>query len=863
MQLMERGATPLPPAILPCSLFIICVASCLSTLIGCNGSGPSITPTRDFSISVSPDPIMANGGSATFLVSTTSQNGFADSVTVGISGLPAGTTTSPAFPFRMSMSESQNVTLFVPASPGSFPLSVTGTSGSLTHSSQMTLTIKAAQDFDIRVSPAAITAVPGSSTSLTVEADGLSGFNSSVNVVISGLPSGAQPSPASPFSLGVGSSQKVSLSIPTTVTEGTYSVIVNGTSGQLAHSAVLALTVPTQDFGITLSPTAITANAGTSSAIFTAAITAENGFNSSVSVTLSGLPEGATTSPNSPFVVSTGNNQTVTLSVPTTAASGDYNVSATAASGSLTHSALLNLTVFGQASVTTWHYDNARTGANLSETTLTPSNVNSNTFGKLATFPVDGIVVGHPLYLPALDIPGQGVHNVVYVATMHDSVYAFDADNADPNPLWMTSLLNFSPPGATPVPASVKKETGIGWTEVGVISTPVIDPATGTLYLVAETYESGNVAHRLHALNVTTGQEKLGGPATIAATYTLNGITTTFADLYQINRPGLLLVNGHIYIAFGSNCCNDYSQGWVLSYNANTLGQEGAWTAEPGKTLASIWQKGAGISADSDGNVYAETGEGFYAEGTNLSISVVKLSQSVTTLALADWFTPYNRQFLSDMDRDLNDTPLILPDQPDPYPHELIAEGKEGTIYVLNRDNMGQFCSTCSASDTQIVQEIPQGAGKSSGSPVYWNNRVYFTGVASPVQAYTISNGTLVVPPLLQPIQISGGGHAILTANGSSNGILWFLNGKSLWALDAITLNTLYTSDQAANGRDTVPPLAHFATPIAADGKVFIGTQNSLVVYGPVSSLPGSTTHHLSARPQTHSRVERSPLLPD
>ena len=507
--------------------------------------------------------------------------------------------------------------------------------------------------------------------------------------------------------------------------------------------------------------------------------------------------------------------------------------------------------LLAQTSVTTWHYDNGRNGANIQESLLAPSNVNSSGFGKLFTKPVDGIVVGHPLYLPAVDIPGQGVHNIVYVATMHDSVYAFDADATDITPLWVTSILSFSPPGASPVPASVKRETGIGWTEVGVISTPVIDPATGTLYLVAETYENGNVAHRLHALDVTTGQEKFGGPATIAATYTLNGVTTTFADLYQINRPGLLLANRHIYIAFGSNCCNDYSQGWVLTYNATTLRQEGAWTAEPGKTLASIWQKGAGISADSSGNVYAETGEGFYAEGTNLSISVLKLSQSLTALALADWFTPYNRQYLSDMDRDFNDTPLILPDQPGPYPHELIAEGKEGSIYVLNRDNMGQFCSTCTAGDTQIVQEIPQGAGKNSGSPVYWNNRVYFTGQASPVQAYTISNGTLVVPPFLQPIQINGGGHAILTANGSSNGILWFINGKSLWALDAITLKTLYTSDQAANGRDTLPPLAHFATPIAADGKVFIGTQNSLAVYGLFNTLPDLTETSVTDPPAT------------
>jgi hypothetical protein len=312
----------------------------------------------------------------------------------------------------------------------------------------------------------------------------------------------------------------------------------------------------------------------------------------------------------------------------------------------------------------------------------------------------------------------------------------------------------------------------------------------------------------------------------------LNGITTTFKDFYELNRPALLLANGNIYIAFGSNCCNAYSQGWVFSYNAATLQQEGAYTAEPGKTLASIWQKGAGLSADSSGVIYAETAEGFYGPGANLSSSVVKLSQSGTTLSLSDWFTPYNQLYLTAHDLDLNDAVLILPDQPGPYPHEMIAEGKEGTMYLLNRDNMGQFCSTCTTADTQIVQEIPNGAGKESGTPVYWNNTVYFTGEFNPVQAYTVSNGALVTPPAAQSIKVGGGGHAIITANGNSNGVIWFISGKSLWAMDAITLKTLYTSDQNTSGTDTLPPLAHFATPIAADGRVFVGTQNSLVVYG-------------------------------
>ena len=501
-----------------------------------------------------------------------------------------------------------------------------------------------------------------------------------------------------------------------------------------------------------------------------------------------------------------------------------------------------------QTSVTTWHYDNQRTSANTTEFLLTPSNVNVQTFGKLFSQPVDGFIVGHALYLPGLTIPGKGTHDVVFVATMHDSVYAFDADTPGAAPLWKTSLLTYSPPGATSVPATVQKNGGVtGWVEVGIISTPVIDTLSGTLYLVAETYESGNVVHRLHALDVTTGQEKLGGPVTIAATYTLNGITSTFQGQFQINRPALLLANGHIYIAFGSNCCNAYSQGWVMSYNASTLRQEGTFDVEPGKTLASIWQKGAGLSADNDGNIYGETGEGFYSPGTNLSESVLKLSQVGTTLTLADWFTPFNYPYLSDTDLDMAEGVLILPDQPGPFPHEAIAVGKEGTIYVLNRDNMGHLCSACTTSDTQIVQELPDAVGYESGTPVYWNNTVYFTGTNRPVSAYGLSNGALTVSPVVQSNLIGSGAHALVTANGNSNGVLWYLGPGSLWALDAQTLHFLYSSSTAANGRDQIPAHAHFATPIAADGKVFVGTQNSLVVFGLLPALSTVAGNNQSA----------------
>jgi hypothetical protein len=823
------------PATLASAFAGVCISLWVVTLVGC-GSGSTPTPpppAKDFSIAVSPGTITADAESnSTFSVSIAGQNGFADPVAITLSGLPGGVTTSPASPFSIPVGSSQKLLLSIPAaiSAGSFTVTVSGTAAGFTHAGNLALTVHSMQDFGITLSPATITTNVGSNSTFAVTTTSQNGFSDSITVTLSGLPTGATTSPASPFSVAVGATQTVALSVPSTAPTGDFTLTATGTSTSLIRSASLALTVdPLKDFSIAALPPTVTVNAGGSSSAFAVSITGQNGFTDPVVVTLAGLPPGATTSPASPFSVAPGNSQTVTLSVPSTVFAGNFTLTASGTSAALAHSIELPLTVLGQLQVTTWHYDNARTSANTWETILTPSNVNSARFGKLFTQPVDGFVVGHPLYLPSVNLPGQGVHNVVYVATMHDSVYAFDADNANAAPLWMTSILSYSAAGATSVPSSVKRNTTTtGWTELGIVSTPVIDPVTGTLYLVAETYENLKVVHRLHALDVTTGFEKFGGPTTIAATYA----ATTFADLYEMNRPGLLLANGHIYIGFGSNCCNAYSQGWVLSYNAATLQQEGAYSAEPGKTLASIWQKGAGISADSSGNIYAETAEGFYAPGANLSSSVVKLSQIGTALTLADWFTPYNQQYLSAHDLDLNDAVLILPDQPGPYPHELIAEGKEGTMYLLNRDNMGQFCSSCTAGDTQIVQEIPLGAGKQSGTPVYWNNTVYFTGQASPVFAYALSNGALVVPPGVQSVKLDGGGHAIITANGNSNGIIWFMSGNAMWALDTSTLKTLYTSNQAANGRDTVPALPHFATPIAADGRIFIGTQNSLAVYG-------------------------------
>ena len=351
---------------------------------------------------------------------------------------------------------------------------------------------------------------------------------------------------------------------------------------------------------------------------------------------------------------------------------------------------LAGVTVGGaQVVVTTWHYDNARSGANSSETTLTPQNVNSKEFGKLFTQPVDGAVIGQALYLPGVTIPNAGVHNVVYVATMHDSVYAFDADTAtgkNAHPLWHRSFLK---DGTTPVPIALQKCGGVTlWTEVGIVSTPVIDPVAGTLYIVAKTYENSASVHRLHALDVATGREKTGSPIVITASYEFAGQNNIFQDAMQVNRPALLLENGYLYIAFGSNGCrNDKEQGWVVAYDASTLQPAGAFDVEPGESAAAIWQRGGGLSSDSEGYVYAATADGPFMAGTNFGQSVIKLSQSGSTLKLADWFTPFNEAYLDQWDLDMSEPVLVLPDQAGRHPHEAVAVGKRHDLHFEPRQN--------------------------------------------------------------------------------------------------------------------------------------------------------------------------------
>jgi hypothetical protein len=486
-----------------------------------------------------------------------------------------------------------------------------------------------------------------------------------------------------------------------------------------------------------------------------------------------------------------------------------------------------------QMPVTTWHYDNANGGANTNETILTPQNVNPTSFGKLFSQPVDGAIVGQALYLPGVTISGSA-HNVVYVATMNDSVYAFDADTntgANAMPLWHTSLLSKK---VLAMPIALQGCGGTsGWSQVGIVSTPVIDPVAGTIYLVAKTYENGkSFVHRLHALDVTTGLERSGSPVLISASYPYNGRSNLFVDKMQVNRPALRLDNGNLYIAFGSNGCRSgKEEGWVMSYNAATLQQAGAFDDEPASSAAAIWQRGGGLAIDSEGFIYGATADGPFTEGIDFGESIFKLSQGDGTLDLADWFTPWNETDLNSHDQDLSQPVLILPDQSGPYPHLAAEVGKEGTIYLLNRDGMGQFCSNCQSRDTQIPQEL-QGIAPYGGALVYWNNAIYTSANRSPITALPFINGTIGTTPLAHSKKVSGGHSPVISSNGSANGILWQLNGKDLCAFNATTLVELYKSVKAHNHQDALPKLPHFADIMVNNGKLYIGTYNSLFVYG-------------------------------
>jgi hypothetical protein len=522
----------------------------------------------------------------------------------------------------------------------------------------------------------------------------------------------------------------------------------------------------------------------------------------------------------------------------------------------------------GFAGVFTQHNDISRTGQNTNETALATAVVgNTTTFGKLFKQTVDGQVYAQPLYVPNVNIAGV-MHNVIYVATENDSVFAFDADSntgANANPLWKVTLLDTahgSGANAAPVNTGSSPDVRCGniANQIGITSTPVIDPSTNTMYVAAESKEgtTGNYVffQRLHALDITTGAEKSSAsPVVVTATVpgTADGSTTvTFNPLMHLSRPGLLLVNGTVYIAYSSNCDNTPYHGWVFSYNAASFAQTGIYITTPNGGLGGIWMSGDGIAGDSNGNVYIASGNGDFdtvnVPAVETGDTVFKLNQRGSLLPLVDYFTPYDQDSLDTGDVDVGSGGvLLLPNQSaGGHPHMLVQAGKLGTIYLIDRDQMTtsnqHYCANCN-SDPQIVQEVTQViSGGVWSMPAYWNNNIYYWGSGDSLTAFGLTNGLLsTLPTSTSKVSTTYPGSVpAVSANGTTNGIVWAIDPKNgsgtsaiLHAFDATNVSTeLYNTTMATGNRDQPGTGVKFSTPTIANGKVYIGTQTELDVYG-------------------------------
>jgi len=544
-----------------------------------------------------------------------------------------------------------------------------------------------------------------------------------------------------------------------------------------------------------------------------------------------------------------------TFSIPSTTTADDKAqilVKVSNAAGSIT-SGTVTLKVIpppvGTAMVLTYHNDIERTGQNLTETTLTPSNVNSTTFGKLASLAVDGLVDAEPLYVSNLMVAGA-LHNVVFVVTEHDSAYAFDAVTFAQ--LWKVSVL-----GVNETTSDQVHGCGQVAPEIGITSTPVIDLSAGphgTIFVVAMSKDSGGNYHqRLHALDLTTGAELNGGPTSIQATFTrpVVGGQVTFDPMQYKERVGLLLLNGVIYMGWASHCDIDPYTGWVMGYSQSTLQQVSVMNITPNGSEGAIWMAGAGLAADTSNYIYFLAGNGTF--DTTLDVSgdpnkgdygngFIKLSTAGNTLNVVDYFNMHDTVSESNVDADLGSGgAMVLPDLKDNLGntwHLAVGAGKDQRIYVVNRDLMGKFNTS---NDNAIYHEL-DGAlpGGVWAMPAYFNNTVYYGSVGQPLKAFTIANAKLGASASSQSPSSFGypGTTPSISANGITNGIVWAIENGGigvLHAYDATNLATeLYNSNRAAGGRDQFSDNVDckFVTPMIANGKVFVGTPSSVVVFG-------------------------------
>jgi len=506
----------------------------------------------------------------------------------------------------------------------------------------------------------------------------------------------------------------------------------------------------------------------------------------------------------------------------------------------------------------TYHADRFRSGVNLQEFALTKSTVKSSTFGKVFKRVVDGQIYAQPLYVANLTIAGAK-HNVVFVATEHSSVYAFEADGRTTAPFWKRSFINPSA-GITTIS---KPANALISPEISISSTPVIDISTSTLYVAVSTNENGSIVHRLHALSLTTGAEKFGGPikiqGSVPGTYpalSVNG-RVPFVPKQHLQRPALLLLNGNVYIAYGSNGDQLPYNGWLFAFSAQGTGvlhQVAVFCTSPDKGASAIWQSGDGPAADPSGNIYLATGNGAFdlnTGGRDAGNTVLKLALQSGALVRLDYFTPFNTADLTTNDLDLGAAgPILPPTQAGAAaPNLVIVGGKDGKIYSINRSNMGKFNSATNNDVQTLTLGNPEPTNGLFATPAALGTSIYFGEVNEPLERFIFSNGLLSTAPAAQTstVFLYPGTSPMISSNGSSS-ILWALDLHAyvggtpdgtvntpgpavLHAYDGSTLQELYNSAQAGT-RDTAGKALKFTSPTVANGHVYVGAANELDVYG-------------------------------
>jgi hypothetical protein len=489
-----------------------------------------------------------------------------------------------------------------------------------------------------------------------------------------------------------------------------------------------------------------------------------------------------------------------------------------------TVSATASVAITDLAGVFTYHNDLSRDGVNSQEYALNTSTVKASSFGKRFACSIDAAAYAQPLWIANANI-GGGTHNVVIAATQHDTVYAFDADGSPCQTYWSQSLLAG---GETWVNSGDVNTSDIS-PDIGIVGTPVIDPNTNTIYVVSKSKNGSNFHQRLHALNLSDGSERFGGPQEIA--FTSGG--ANFNPLTQNQRAGLALVGGVVYVAYASHGDNPVYYGWVVGYNASNLSQVSVFNDDPGSGFGGIWMSGGAPAADSGNNLYVITGNGVFDGNTQFGDSFLRLSTG-GGINVTGFFSPNNQASLSSGDLDLGaGGAAILVDQPTAPNHLVIGGGKEGTMYLLNRDNLGGN----SSNDAGAVQIFSIG-NKIFATPAFWQNTLYIGPVSDHVKSYTLNTGAgqFNTSPASQSPGTFGfpGATPSISAQGGSNGIVWAIENAGtavLHAYDATNLGSeLWNSGN--NGADQAGQAVKFTVPTVANGKVYVGTASEISVYG-------------------------------